>query len=79
MSSAERHGISVDVDHNPHLAEGAGTLDAIISIAAGSGIATTVEPPQRVEAIQQKLKSGLSDDPSSAAEAGKPKKPDGGG
>jgi hypothetical protein len=54
MSSAERHGISgisVDVDHNQYLAEGAGTLDAIISIAAGSGIATTVEPPQRVEAI----------------------------
>jgi tetratricopeptide (TPR) repeat protein len=29
-------------------------------------------------AIEQKLKSGLSDDPSSAAEAGKPKKPGGG-
>jgi hypothetical protein len=54
MSSAEHHGISgisVDVDHNRYLAEGAGTLDAIISIAAGSDIATTVEPPQRVEAI----------------------------
>ncbi|MDT7763306.1 MAG: hypothetical protein QOC63_2726, partial [Mycobacterium sp.] len=34
MSSAERHGISgisVDIDHNQYLPEGAGTLDAIIS------------------------------------------------
>ncbi|MDQ1551695.1 MAG: hypothetical protein QOD50_1117 [Actinomycetota bacterium] len=40
MSSAERHGISgisVDIDHNQYLPEGAGTLDAIISIAAPSG------------------------------------------
>ncbi|MCW2686447.1 MAG: von Willebrand factor type A-like protein [Mycobacterium sp.] len=54
MSSTEGHGISgisVDVDHNPYLAEGSGTVDAIVSIAAGNDIATTSAPPERVEAI----------------------------
>jgi von Willebrand factor type A C-terminal domain/von Willebrand factor type A domain len=48
MSSAERHGISVDVDHNPYLAEGTGTVDAIVSIAAEAAATAT---PERVEAI----------------------------
>jgi hypothetical protein len=48
MSSAEQHGISVDVDHNPYLAEGTGTVDAIVSIAAEAAATAT---PERVEAI----------------------------
>ncbi|MET0899912.1 MAG: VWA domain-containing protein [Mycobacterium sp.] len=54
MSSAEQHGISVDVDHNPYLAEGTGSVDAIVSISAGEGAAVTPagpSAPQRVEAI----------------------------
>ncbi|MDT5302590.1 MAG: hypothetical protein QOG79_5832, partial [Mycobacterium sp.] len=41
MSSPERQGISVDVDHNPYLAEGTGTVDAIVSIAAGDDVAAS--------------------------------------
>ena len=55
MSSAEQQGISVDVDHNPYLAEGTGTVDAIVSITAGEGAAASQAslgaPPERVEAI----------------------------
>ena len=53
MSSAEQQsisGIAVDVDHNPYLAEGAGTVDAIVSIAVGSEMVVD-KPPERVEAI----------------------------
>ncbi|AGB25244.1 von Willebrand factor type A-like protein [Mycobacterium sp. JS623] len=49
MSSAEHQGISVDVDHNPYLAEGSGTVDAIVSISAD--VATSTSAPERVEAI----------------------------
>ena len=41
MSSTEGQrvsGIAVDVDQNPHLAEGAGTVDAIVSVAVGEDI-----------------------------------------
>jgi hypothetical protein len=51
MSSDEPQGISVDVDHNPYLAEGTGTVDAIVSITAGSDVAAAIAPPERVEAI----------------------------
>src|SRR4051794_35762446 len=51
MSSDEQQGISVQVDHNPYLAEGSGTVDAIVSIVAGSGIAARAETAERVEAI----------------------------
>jgi hypothetical protein len=55
MSSPERQGISVDVDHNPYLAEGTGTVDAIVSIAAGDDVAASASgsgaPADRVEAI----------------------------
>lgn len=55
MSSPQEQGISgitVDVDHNPYLAEGSGTVDAIVSIAAASGVAAAAAtPPDRVEAI----------------------------
>ena len=53
MSTAEQQsisGIAVDVDHNPYLAEGAGTVDAIISVAVGSEMVVD-KPPERVEAI----------------------------
>ena len=53
MSSAEQQhisGIAVDVDHNPYLAEGAGTVDAIVSVAVGSDMVAD-KPPERVEAI----------------------------
>ena len=55
MSSAEQHGISVDIDHNPYLAEGSGTVDAIVSITAGDDVAAhpsgLTAPTDRVEAI----------------------------
>jgi hypothetical protein len=51
MSSVEQQSISVDVDHNPYLAEGSGTVDAIVSIAAGAELAAATPPPERVEAI----------------------------
>jgi hypothetical protein len=53
MSSAEQHrisGILVDVDHNPYLAEGSGTVDAIVSITAGDDVAAGATTT-RVEAI----------------------------
>ena len=53
MSIAEQQslsGIAVDVDHNPYLAEGAGTVDAIISVAVGNEMVAD-KPPERVEAI----------------------------
>jgi hypothetical protein len=58
MSSTEgqgNSGISVDVDHNPYLAEGTGTVDAIVSITAGIDAAASASglaaPRDRVEAI----------------------------
>ncbi|GAB7071281.1 hypothetical protein H7J06_10440 [Mycobacterium hodleri] len=54
MSSAGPEGISgfsVDVDHNPYLPEGSGTVDAIVSITIGSDVAVASAPTQRVEAI----------------------------
>src|SRR5215212_5748693 len=51
MSSAEQQPISVDVDHNSYLAEGAGTVDAIVSITAGKDLAAAGTPTDRVEAI----------------------------
>jgi hypothetical protein len=53
MSSAEQQSVShiaVDVDHNPYLAEGAGTVDAIVSIAVGSDVVVD-KVRERVEAI----------------------------
>jgi hypothetical protein len=51
MSSAGQQGISVDVDHNPYLAEGSGTVDAVVSITVGSDVAAAAAPTERVEAI----------------------------
>jgi hypothetical protein len=53
MSSAEQQSVSditVYVDHNPYLAEGAGTVDAIVTIAVESDVAMD-KAPERVEAI----------------------------
>ena len=51
MSSAEQQGISVDVDHNPYLAEETGTVDAIVSITVENELSATATPTDRVEAI----------------------------
>ena len=51
MSEPLAQGISVDIDHNPYLAEGSGDVDAIISISAGAEIAAASPPAERVEAI----------------------------
>jgi len=55
MSSLERQAITVDVDHNPYLAEGFGTVDAIISVTVGgegpAEAADSSTPLERVEAI----------------------------
>ncbi|WP_319454546.1 MULTISPECIES: VWA domain-containing protein [unclassified Mycobacterium] len=54
MSSDEQQGvsgISVDVDHNPYLAEGVGTVDAIVSIVAGDDVVASAAAADRVEAI----------------------------
>ncbi|MBX7435398.1 VWA domain-containing protein [Mycobacterium sp. Y57] len=51
MSSADEHGISVDVDHNPYLAEGAGTVDAIVTITVDDAVAAAAAPAERVEVI----------------------------
>jgi len=55
MSSAEQQAITVDVDHNPYLAEGSGTVDAIVSITVGgerpAEPADSANPLERVEAI----------------------------
>lgn len=53
MSSLQHQhvpGIRVEVDHNPYLAEGQGTVDAVISIAVERDMVTDA-PPERVEAI----------------------------
>lgn len=51
MSSEAPQGISVDVDHNPYLAEGTGIVDAIVSITAPEGLAVQATATERVEAI----------------------------
>ena len=50
VGQQELYRVAVDVDHNPYLAEGAGTLDAIVSIAVGSEVAVD-KPLDRLEAI----------------------------
>lgn len=50
-SGPDTHGIAVDVDHNPYLADGAGTVDAIVSIVAGERAGAADPALERVEAI----------------------------
>ena len=71
MSTAEQQSISrigVDVDSNPYLAEGAGTVDAIVSIAVGSEMAVD-KPPERVEAIIIDCSTSMLSPPSKFDEA----------
>src|SRR5205814_3497628 len=49
VSGPEVSGVSVEVDHNPYLAEGSGTVDAIVSVTAD--VEATAVEPDRVEAI----------------------------
>ncbi|MCM6773101.1 VWA domain-containing protein [Nocardia sp. CDC159] len=51
MSSQEGQGISVVVDQNPYLAEGADTVDAVVTVAAGADFADAAPPPERLEII----------------------------
>lgn len=44
-------GVSVVVDQNPYLAEGAGTVDAIVTVAVAAEGAGSDRAPERVEAI----------------------------
>lgn len=51
MSSKEGQGISVAVDQNHYLAEGADTVDAVVTVEAGADF-TVAEPPRdRLEVI----------------------------
>jgi len=68
MSSVEHQDVSVHIDHNPHLAEGAGTVDAIVSISAAPTAARAT--PDRVEAIVIDCSSSMRE-PSAKFEAAK--------
>lgn len=71
MSTAEQHsisGIAVDVDHNPHLAEGAGTVDAIVTVAIGNEMVVDT-PPERVEAIIIDCSTSMQSPPNKFDEA----------
>ncbi|MCX4093266.1 vWA domain-containing protein [Nocardia sp. alder85J] len=45
------HGISVTIDQNQYLAEGADTVDAVITVEADADFAAAAPPPQRLEII----------------------------
>jgi tetratricopeptide (TPR) repeat protein len=65
---------------NDHLGDAYWKVGRVVEARFQWAHARDLNPdPEDLPAIVQKLKSGLSDDPSSAAEAGKAKKPDGGG
>ncbi|MEV0251551.1 VWA domain-containing protein [Nocardia sp. NPDC050712] len=51
MSSLENQGISVAVDQNEYLAEGADTVDAIVTVEAGADFVAAEPPPERVEIL----------------------------
>lgn len=71
MSTAEQQsisGIAVDVDHNPHLAEGAGTVDAIVTVAIGNEMVVET-PPERVEAIIIDCSTSMQSPPNKFDEA----------
>ncbi|MQY24786.1 hypothetical protein NRB56_03390 [Nocardia sp. RB56] len=44
-------GISVTIDQNSYLADGADTVDAIVTIEAGADFAAAAPPPERLEII----------------------------
>lgn len=51
MTSAENKGLSVTVDQNEFLAEGARTVDAIVSVEATDELMVTAPPPERLEIL----------------------------
>ncbi|MET7771923.1 VWA domain-containing protein [Nocardia sp. NPDC005366] len=51
MSSVAENGISVAVDQNEYLADGAGTVDAVVTIETGAEFVATGQPPERVEIL----------------------------
>ncbi|RDI61375.1 VWA domain-containing protein [Nocardia pseudobrasiliensis] len=51
MSSEQREGISVVVDQNPYLAEGADTVDAVVTVETGGEFAVAAPAPERLEII----------------------------
>jgi hypothetical protein len=51
VSSEAGHGISVAVDQNPYLAEGADTVDAVVTVTAGAEFAAAAPPPERLEIV----------------------------
>lgn len=51
IEDAPESGITVDVDHNPYLAQGSGTVDAVVSIAVGANAAAAATPADRLEVI----------------------------
>ncbi|RJO78412.1 VWA domain-containing protein [Nocardia panacis] len=51
MSSGAEQGFSVAIDQNEYLAEGQGTVDAVITVEAGAGIEAVDAPQQRLEIL----------------------------
>lgn len=51
MSSAETAGISIAVDQNEFLAEGASVVDAVLTVATGPELAVVATPPPRLEIL----------------------------
>ncbi|WP_330255410.1 VWA domain-containing protein [Nocardia sp. NBC_00565] len=51
MSSIADNGISVAIDQNEYLAEGAGTVDAVVTVETGADFVAAGAPPQRLEVL----------------------------
>lgn len=51
MSSADTNGISVTIDQNEYLAEGAGTVDAVVTVEAGAEVVAAGAPQERLEIL----------------------------
>ncbi|MFQ6395382.1 vWA domain-containing protein [Nocardia sp. KC 131] len=51
MSSVDGNGISVAIDQNEYLAEGAGTVDAVVTVETGADFVASGPPPDRVEIL----------------------------
>jgi hypothetical protein len=51
VSSVDGNGISVAIDQNEYLAEGAGTVDAVVTVETGADFVAAGPPPERVEIL----------------------------
>ena len=51
MSSVADNGISVAIDQNEYLAEGAGTVDAVVTVETGADFVAAGAPPNRLEVL----------------------------